>query len=284
MVLMNIIVRMNLTVFEEKFEWNMDSTNKDIIYNYANIREFTPFSIRENKQRKTLPNLSLTADVQQRALLPSNQSQNLNQDQTSDEDISDDTDSDEENSKKQLQTSTKKSFKSKPTNKSINDDLNNSVIQIKRLLGTIFPTTSDVYGFHLDEPSTESLNCYEQYAKMACNTRLLPRPSTLSSSNKQHRYKLTTRSSISSNSSFEIIGLETKERAISTQPHDQPIENQALRISLMSMFDEPIVSDESIRIYEQSVAVGHQGPFEPSDVDRKAYEEYVASLMIPVQS
>ncbi len=27
---------------------------RDIPYNYANIREFTPFSIRENKQRKTL--------------------------------------------------------------------------------------------------------------------------------------------------------------------------------------------------------------------------------------
>lgn len=50
------------------------------------------------------------------------------------------------------------------------------------------------------------------------------------------------------------------------------------------MFDEPIVCDESIYIYEQSVAVGSQGPFEPSDVDRKFYEDYVASLMIPVQS
>ena len=52
----------------------------------------------------------------------------------------------------------------------------------------------------------------------------------------------------------------------------------------MSLFDEPIVSDEAIRIYEQSVAVGHQGPFEPSDTDRIAYEEYVASLMITVRS
>jgi hypothetical protein len=50
------------------------------------------------------------------------------------------------------------------------------------------------------------------------------------------------------------------------------------------MFDEPIVSGESIRIYEQSVAVGHQGPFEPSDTDRVVYEEYVTSLMIPVQA
>jgi hypothetical protein len=50
------------------------------------------------------------------------------------------------------------------------------------------------------------------------------------------------------------------------------------------MFDEPIVSEESIRIYEQSVAVGRRGPFEPSDTDRIAYEEYVASLMIFVQS
>ena len=52
----------------------------------------------------------------------------------------------------------------------------------------------------------------------------------------------------------------------------------------MSIFDEPIVSDESIHIYEQSVAVGYQGPFEPSDADRRIYEAYVASLMIPVQS
>lgn len=52
----------------------------------------------------------------------------------------------------------------------------------------------------------------------------------------------------------------------------------------MSMFDEPIVSEESIRIYQQSVAVGDQGPFEPSDTDRVAYEEYAASLMISVQS
>lgn len=49
------------------------------------------------------------------------------------------------------------------------------------------------------------------------------------------------------------------------------------------MFDEPIVSDESIHIYEQSVAVGYQGPFEPSDADRQIYEEYVASLMISAQ-
>jgi len=52
----------------------------------------------------------------------------------------------------------------------------------------------------------------------------------------------------------------------------------------MSLFDEPIVSEESIRIYEKSVAVAHQGSFEPSDTDLTAYEKYVASLMIPVQS
>jgi hypothetical protein len=62
------------------------------------------------------------------------------------------------------------------------------------------------------------------------------------------------------------------------------MENQSLRTSLMSMFDEPIVSEESIGIYEQSVAVGYRGPFEPSDKDRIAYEEYVTSLMIPVQT
>ncbi|CAF5137769.1 unnamed protein product, partial [Rotaria sp. Silwood1] len=46
-----------LTIFEEKFEWNMDSTNKDLAYNYTNIREFTPFSVRDNKQRKSIVGL-----------------------------------------------------------------------------------------------------------------------------------------------------------------------------------------------------------------------------------
>lgn len=31
---------------------------RDIAYNYGNIREFTPFSIRENKQRKTITSLT----------------------------------------------------------------------------------------------------------------------------------------------------------------------------------------------------------------------------------
>ncbi len=75
-----------------------------------------------------------------------------------------------------------------------------------------------------------------------------------------------------------------KERSVLTHQQYQQIDNQSLRTSLLSMFDEPIVSDESIQIYEQLVAVAHQGPFEPSDIDRIAYEEYVASLMIPVQS
>jgi hypothetical protein len=147
----------------------------------------------------------LTADVQQRALLPqsaalSTPSQNLNQDQTSDEDLFDDTDTDEENSKKQLQIPNKKSFKSKPISKSINDDSNNSAIQVKRLLSSIFPSTNDVYGFQLDEPSTESLHCYEQYAKMARNSCLL------SPSHKQHQYELSPPSnqSFSSSSSFEM--------------------------------------------------------------------------------
>ncbi len=69
-----------------------------------------------------------------------------------------------------------------------------------------------------------------------------------------------------------------------TQQHQQQVETQSLQTSLMTLFDEPIVSDEAIRIYERSVAVGHQGPFEPSDVDRLTYEEYVASLMITVRS
>ena len=147
----------------------------------------------------------MTADVQQRALLPqsaslSNQSQNVNQDQSSDEDIFDDTDTDEENSRKQLQTAMKKSFKSKVANKSITDDSNNNAIQTKRLLSSIFPTTNDVYGFQLDEPSTESLHCYQQYAKMARDACLLsitvPLPMI-----RQHAKSV---SSVSSNSSFEM--------------------------------------------------------------------------------
>jgi len=73
-----------------------------------------------------------------------------------------------------------------------------------------------------------------------------------------------------------------KERSLLPQQH-QITDDKSLRTSLMSMFDEPVVSDESIRIYEQSVAVGHRGPFEPSETDRIAYQEYVASLMIRVQ-
>ncbi len=69
---------------------------------------------------------------------------------------------------------------------------------------------------------------------------------------------------------------------IKQQQHQPPIDNQSLETSLMSMFDEPIVTDEAIRIYEQCVAVAHRGAFEPSDVDRIAYAEYVTSLMITV--
>ncbi len=83
---------------------------------------------------------------------------------------------------------------------------------------------------------------------------------------------------------FRVVPV-IKERSILLQQQpDQQVETQSLRTSFMSMFDEPIVSEESIRIYEQSVAVGRRGPFEPSDTDRIAYEEYVASLMISVQS
>ncbi len=94
-------------------------------------------------------------------------------------------------------------MKSKPINRSINDDSNNSAIQAKRLLNTIFPTTEDVYGFHLEEPSTESLHCYEQYAKMARDACL---PSSISPSNKQYYNELSMSSyqSVSSASSFEM--------------------------------------------------------------------------------
>ena len=45
-----------------------------------------------------------------------------------------------------------------------------------------------------------------------------------------------------------------------------------------------MVTDEAIRIYERSVAVGQRGSFEPSATDRKVYEDYVASLMIDIRS
>ncbi len=155
---------------------------------------------------------SLTADVQQRALLPpsaglSNTSQNFNQDQTSDEDVLDDTDTDEENSKKQLQISNKKSTKSKPMNKSINDDSSSGAIQVKRLYNSIFPTTNDVYGFHLDEPSAESLECYEQYAKMARDACLLLTSSLLSPpppTKQQYELSVPLNRSVSTTSSFEM--------------------------------------------------------------------------------
>ena len=149
------------------------------------------------------------ADVQQRALLPptaalSTPSPQTNQDQSSDEDIFDDTDTDDENFRKQSQISNKKSYKSKIINRSINDESNNSAMQIKRLLSTIFPTTNDVYGFHLNEPSAESLQCYEQYARMARDACL---PTSTPSSNKQHFNELSIQSyqSVSSNSSFEML-------------------------------------------------------------------------------
>ncbi len=155
----------------------------------------------------------MTPDVQQRALLPpsaglSNTSQNLNQDQTSDEDVLDDTDTDEENSKKQLQISNKKSSKSKPMNKTTNDDSISGAIQVKRLLNSIFPTTNDIYGFHFDKPSTESLECYEQYAKMAHDACLLL-TSSLSSpppppTKQQHELSVSLNRSVSSSSSFEM--------------------------------------------------------------------------------
>lgn len=85
---------------------------------------------------------------------------------------------------------------------------------------------------------------------------------------------------------FSIYSIPSiaSERSILTQKQDQQTDIQSLRTSLMAMFDEPIVSEESRRIYERSVAVGYEGPFEPSDVDRLTYEEHVASLMISIRS
>ena len=105
--------------------------------------------------------------------------------------------------------SNRKSIKPKPINKSINDEINNSAIQIKRLLSTIFPSTNDVYGFHLDEPSIESLNCYEQYAKMARDACLISSSTPFAPPlppNRQHSYEtsLASNRSVSSTSSFEM--------------------------------------------------------------------------------
>ena len=129
----------------------------------------------------------------------SNQSQNLNQDQTSDEDILDDTDTDEESSKKQLPMTNRKATKSKAIGRSTNDELNNSVIKLKRLFSTIFPTTNDTYGFQLDGPSTESLHCYEEFARMghyACSLSVL-------NSQRLHELSVSSNQSASSTSSFE---------------------------------------------------------------------------------
>ena len=158
------------------------------------------------RKRRTFSS-SLTPDVQQRALLPpsaglSNTSQNLNQDQSSEEDVFDDTDTDEENLKKQLPNSMKKTSKSKTISRTTHDDANQSAVQVKRLLSTIFPTTKDVYGFYLDEPSAESLHCYEEYAKIARDACLVP----ATTGDKQHQYEISsslTRST-SSSSSFEM--------------------------------------------------------------------------------
>ena len=68
------------------------------------------------------------------------------------------------------------------------------------------------------------------------------------------------------------------------QKKQQATDLQSVPTSLLSLFDEPVVADEEIRIYERSVAVGRQGSFEPSTLDRKVYEDYVASLMVDVRS
>ncbi|CAF4423987.1 unnamed protein product [Rotaria sp. Silwood2] len=71
---------------------------------------------------------------------------------------------------------------------------------------------------------------------------------------------------------------------LAQQQQQQQMEQEPLQQSLISMFNEPIVSDDAIRIYERSVPVAHQRHFEPSDVDRRLYETYVASLSITAQS
>ena len=152
---------------------------------------------------------SLTADVQQRALLPvsaggSNQSQNNNQDQSSDEDLPDDTDSDEENSKKQLSILAKKASKMKTTTRPNYDDPVQGAIQVKKFLNAIFPTTQDVYGFALDEPSPESLKCYENYAKIARDACSLPSPSVLCQQQVQYELALPLNRSASSSSNFSM--------------------------------------------------------------------------------
>ncbi|CAF2966594.1 unnamed protein product, partial [Rotaria sp. Silwood2] len=101
---------------------------------------------------------------------------------------------------------------------------------LKRLLSIIFPTTNDVYGFHLDEPSTESLHCYEQYAKIARDACSLP---TTSTSNNQNMYELSLSlyRSMSSSSSFEIVSPVINERSKLTQQQQQQTEQESLQQS-----------------------------------------------------
>ena len=58
----------------------------------------------------------------------------------------------------------------------------------------------------------------------------------------------------------------------------------SLQLSLLQLFREPIVTAESLKIYQDSVTVGQYGAFEPSDNDLRIYKEYVNSLPTPVQS
>ncbi|CAF1581094.1 unnamed protein product, partial [Didymodactylos carnosus] len=289
-----------MTVFDELFDWHMDSTTKDV-YNLGiqprGPREFTPFSVRENKQRKTVAGLSVSSDIQQRGLFqqqqtpPSITSPQAQQQQketsehtsySSDGSIFDDTDTDDEK-KQQMQQSSQsqltKKVKSKLKSKFYDDITNNN--QIKKVLNNIFPSTYDVYGLQIDEPSQESLRIYEQFSKMGSNETLLS-PSFIQRSTSAY-----STHSISSSSSFEIIFPTLLERTkLSPQQQNSVTQTTSTLIgnnNRIKQFVEPVVRVESIEIYEKTVSVASNGPIEPSDENRLIYENFVASL-IPSQA
>jgi hypothetical protein len=82
-------------------------------------------------------------------------------------------------------------------------------------------------------------------------------------------------------SSVPSVGID-RSKVVKQMQHEHEIHPS--RASIEAMFDEPIVTDDAIKIYESSVAVAHHGAFDPTDVDRQIYEDHVALLMISVQS
>lgn len=133
----------------------------------------------------------------------SNQTQNSNQEQTSDEELIEESESDDENSKKQISIISKKTSKSKLNNRIVNDDSNQTLSHGKRLIASIFPSTRDVYGFELGDPSIESLQYYETYARIAQDAFFLPQQSLQIEQQTNLELSLPMKRSNSGNSDFE---------------------------------------------------------------------------------